>query len=113
MTDPQHDPDLASRWQREAAEELRAAEVVAAHDELPDRVAGFHAHLAPEKALKAVCRVNFKALIDRGYGVAHALIETVRPVSLRVYRSAGDGGLWGVQQKHVDRGLGGFRPGGR
>lgn len=54
MTDPQPDPDLASRWQREAAEELRAAEVVAAHDELPDRVAGFHAHLAAEKALKAV-----------------------------------------------------------
>jgi HEPN domain-containing protein len=54
MTDPQHDPDLASRWLREAAEELRAAEVVAAHDELPDRVAGFHAHLAAERALKAV-----------------------------------------------------------
>jgi HEPN domain-containing protein len=54
MTDPQPDLDLASRWLREAAEELRAAEVVAGHDELPDRVAGFHAHLAAEKALKAV-----------------------------------------------------------
>jgi HEPN domain-containing protein len=53
MTDPQPDVDVATRWLREAAEELRAAEVVAAHEELPDRVAGFHAHLAAEKALKA------------------------------------------------------------
>lgn len=54
MTDPQPEGDLSSRWVREAAEELRAAEVVAAHDEVPDRVAGFHAHLAAEKALKAL-----------------------------------------------------------
>lgn len=54
MTDPQPELDPASGWLREAGEELRAAEVVAAHDELPDRVAGFHAHLAAEKALKAV-----------------------------------------------------------
>lgn len=54
MTDPQPDVDVATRWLREAAEELRAAEVVAAHEELPDRVAGFHAHLAAEKALKAI-----------------------------------------------------------
>ncbi len=54
MTDPPPEGDLSSRWVREAAEELRAAEVVAAHDELPDRVAGFHAHLAAEKALKAL-----------------------------------------------------------
>ncbi len=53
MTDPQPDADVATRWLREAVEELRAAEVVAAHEELPDRVAGFHAHLAAEKALKA------------------------------------------------------------
>jgi len=54
MTDPQPDVDVATRWLREAAEELRAAELVAAHEELPDRVAGFHAHLAAEKALKAI-----------------------------------------------------------
>jgi len=53
MTDPPPEGDLSSRWLQEANEELRAAEVVAAHDELPDRVAGFHAHLAAEKALKA------------------------------------------------------------
>ena len=28
--------------------------MVAAHDEVPDRVAGFHAHLAAEKALKSL-----------------------------------------------------------
>lgn len=54
MTDPQPEVVLSARWLQEAIEELRAAEVVAAHDELPDRVAGFHAHLASEKALKAV-----------------------------------------------------------
>jgi HEPN domain-containing protein len=35
---------------------------VAAHDEVPDRVAGFHAYLAAEKALKSL-------LIDRGVEV--------------------------------------------
>lgn len=49
-------PELeeADRWQREAREDLPTAEVIAAHDELPDRAAGFHAHLAAEKALKAL-----------------------------------------------------------
>lgn len=49
-------PELqeADRWEREAREDLRTAEVIAAHDELPDRAAGFHAHLAAEKALKAL-----------------------------------------------------------
>jgi HEPN domain-containing protein len=46
--------DEADRWEREAREDLRTAEVIAAHDELPDRAAGFHAHLAAEKALKAL-----------------------------------------------------------
>ncbi len=36
--------------------------MVAAHDEVPNRVAGFHAHLAAEKALKSL-------LIDRGVEV--------------------------------------------
>jgi HEPN domain-containing protein len=62
MSDRQPEHDIASRWRREASEELRAAEVVAAHDEVPDRVAGFHAHLAAEKALKSL-------LIDRGVEV--------------------------------------------
>src|SRR6056297_3096722 len=53
MTDLPPEGDLSSRWLQEASEELRAAEVIAGHDELPDRVAGFHAHLAAEKALKA------------------------------------------------------------
>jgi HEPN domain-containing protein len=62
MSDRQPEGDIASRWRREASEELRAAEVVAAHDEVPDRVAGFHAYLAAEKALKSL-------LIDRGVEV--------------------------------------------
>ena len=62
MSDRQPDGDIASRWRREAREELRAAEVVAAHGEVPDRVAGFHAHLAAEKALKSL-------LIERGVEV--------------------------------------------
>lgn len=44
----------ARRWEREASEELRAAQVIAEHGEIPDRVAGFHAHLAAEKAMKAL-----------------------------------------------------------
>lgn len=54
MSDRPPEEDPASRWRREAREELRAAEVVAAHGEVPDRVAGFHAHLAAEKALKSL-----------------------------------------------------------
>lgn len=30
------------------------AEIIASHAEIPDRVAGFHAHLAAEKALKCL-----------------------------------------------------------
>lgn len=53
MSDPD-DQSEADRWAREASEELRAARVIAEHDEIPDRVAGFHAHLAAEKAMKAL-----------------------------------------------------------
>ncbi len=54
MSDQPTEEDPAARWRRESGEELRAAQVVAAHDEVPDRVAGFHAHLAAEKALKSL-----------------------------------------------------------
>lgn len=54
MSAPPPELDEAQRWEREANEDLRTAEVIAAHDELPDRAAGFHAHLAAEKALKAL-----------------------------------------------------------
>lgn len=53
MSDPAEQSE-AGRWEREAGEELRAAEVVADHREIPGRVAGFHAHLAAEKAMKAL-----------------------------------------------------------
>lgn len=54
MSNQQPEGDDTLRWRREASEELRAAEVVAAHGEVPDRVAGFHAHLAAEKGLKSL-----------------------------------------------------------
>lgn len=63
----------ASRWEREAGEELRAAELISEHSEIPDRVAGFHAHLAAEKAMKAL-------LIRRGVVLRriHDLVELQR-----------------------------------
>jgi HEPN domain-containing protein len=44
----------ADHWLREAGEELAVAERVASDEELPGRVACFHAHLAAEKALKSL-----------------------------------------------------------
>lgn len=68
-------PELAEadRWQREAEEELKASEVIGTHDEVPDRIAGFHAHLAAEKALKGL-------LIRRGVILrrVHDLLELRR-----------------------------------
>lgn len=62
MSDRPPEEGPASHWRREAGEELRAAEVVAAHAQVPDRVAGFHAHLAAERAIKSL-------LIERGIEV--------------------------------------------
>ncbi|MGH9071424.1 MAG: HEPN domain-containing protein [Acidimicrobiales bacterium] len=44
----------AQRWLTEAGEELAVAAVIAADPELPGRVSCFHAHLAAEKAMKAL-----------------------------------------------------------
>ena len=55
MTATPPDPaDEARRWLGEAHEELAVAQVLAADDRLPARAACFHAHLAAEKALKAL-----------------------------------------------------------
>lgn len=55
MTETPPDPaDEARRWLGEAHEELTVAQVLAADDRLPARAACFHAHLAAEKALKAL-----------------------------------------------------------
>ncbi|MGI8663818.1 MAG: HEPN domain-containing protein [Acidimicrobiales bacterium] len=72
MSDPAELAE-ADRWQQEADEELQAALVIAAHREIPGRVAGFHAHLAAEKALKAL-------LIRRGVVLRriHDLVELQR-----------------------------------
>lgn len=84
MSEPRPEVNEAERWLLEAEEELRAAQVVAEHSELPDRVAGFHAHLAAEKALKSL-------LIGRGVSLPriHDL------VGLRVLLPATDQSLFG------------------
>lgn len=44
---------LVQLWMQHADEELTAARHLSANAEVPDRIAGFHAHLAAEQALKA------------------------------------------------------------
>lgn len=44
----------AAHWLRESEEELRVAERLVAEVDLPGRIACFHAHLAAEKALRAL-----------------------------------------------------------
>ncbi|HSH61877.1 MAG TPA: HEPN domain-containing protein [Acidimicrobiales bacterium] len=50
---PEAEHEVA-RWLREAQEELRVARHLWEAEELPARAACFHAHLAAEKALKAL-----------------------------------------------------------
>jgi len=50
---PEGEQEVA-RWLHEAQEELRVARYLSGAEELPARAACFHAHLAAEKALKAV-----------------------------------------------------------
>lgn len=45
---------LVELWMQQSDEELRAARLLSANAETPGRIAAFHAHLAAEKALKAV-----------------------------------------------------------
>lgn len=55
MSDPPPDEHTeAERWLREAREELLVAQRIADDPELPKRSACLHAHLAAEKALKAL-----------------------------------------------------------
>jgi HEPN domain-containing protein len=51
---PRQTADEAWRWLGEAHEELTVAEVLVSNEQLPARAACFHAHLAAEKALKAL-----------------------------------------------------------
>lgn len=67
----------AGRWEREAGEELRAAQVIAEHSEVPDRVAGLHAHLAAEKAMKAL-------LIRRGVVLRRSMTWSSSSASFRL-----------------------------
>ena len=55
---PPNPANEARRWLGEAHEELAVAQVLAADERLPARAACFHAHLAAEKALKALLIVR-------------------------------------------------------
>jgi hypothetical protein len=46
MNRPPRELEEAKRWQREANEELRAADVIVDHDDVPDRIAGLEPVLA-------------------------------------------------------------------
>jgi HEPN domain-containing protein len=71
------DQGEAAWWAREADEELQAARVIAEHVEIPGRVAGFHAHLAAEKAMKALL-IRGSVALPR----IHDLIELQRLLSV-------------------------------
>lgn len=45
---------LVQLWMRQADEDLMAARLLASEADVPDRIAAFQAHLAAEKALKAL-----------------------------------------------------------
>jgi HEPN domain-containing protein len=51
---PPEPGEEARRWLGEAHEELTIADALAGNEQLPARAACFHAHLAAEKALKAL-----------------------------------------------------------
>jgi HEPN domain-containing protein len=65
MTEPPENVAEAKRWLHEAAEELQVANVLASDERLPARAVCFHAHLAAEKAMKAL-------LIVRGTVLKHS-----------------------------------------
>ncbi len=74
MSDPSPDELVeAERWLEEAGEELAVATLIASAPELPRRVVCFHAHLAAEKALKAL-QIRRGILVRK----VHNLVELVR-----------------------------------
>ncbi len=74
-------PDMtaeATRWLREAAEELAVADAIVADITLPPRAACFHAHLAAEKALKALA-ISRGVELKRAHDLAY--LHGLLPVS--------------------------------
>lgn len=63
----------AERWLEEAGQELAVATLIASAPELPGRVVCFHAHLAAEKALKAL-QIRRGILVRK----VHNLVELLR-----------------------------------
>jgi HEPN domain-containing protein len=68
------------RWLQEAQEELRVARYLSKAEELPARAACFHAHLAAEKALKALV-LHLGSNIPRVHDLV--VLERMLPVDLR------------------------------
>lgn len=66
---PPEAADEARHWLGEAHEELTIAEVLAGNEQLPARAACFHAHLAAEKALKALL-IRRKVALKRSHDLA-------------------------------------------
>lgn len=60
----------AQRWLGQAAEELVVARLLAANDDIPPRIACFHAHLAAEMALKA-----WLIWVEQPFRRVHDLLE--------------------------------------
>ncbi len=73
MSEPSPDEIAeARRWLAEADEELVVVDVLLANDRVPVRAACFHAHLAAEKALKAL--VIFRAVpVPKAHDLARLL----------------------------------------
>ncbi len=72
--------DEARRWLREAQEELRVARYLSEAEELPARAACFHAHLAAEKALKALV-LHVGGAVPRVHDLV--ALERMLPTELR------------------------------
>ena len=64
----------ADRWLREAKEELAVAAHVHSDSQLPSRVVCFHAHLAAEKALKAL-QIRRGVLVRKIHNLAQLVRE--------------------------------------
>ncbi len=72
--------DEARRWLREAQEELWVAQYLSEADELPARAACLHAHLAAEKALKALV-LHVGSAVPRVHDLV--ALERMLPTELR------------------------------
>ena len=78
MPDPDAIREVAGQWLRKAAADLAAATLLLGSDRIDPELAGYHAHQAAEKALKAIL-VQRGADVPRTHDLArlHALVLAV------------------------------------